>query len=152
MNSEKIKKILEEETSKKDIKTEKEIVVGNETISTRKRYEILKLYGIREQPGDEVSDEDFEKIYAIYKRDYHIKSKEPLKINDKAEKILNVCSKIMLFSGIIAFVVLLFFAIGKEGSWSTFVIGLAVLFGSIGYWAFFKVFINISLKLDKLGK
>ena len=142
MSSEKVRQILERAD---------EVLEEERKKNTRIRYEVLKHYGIRE-PYDEVSDEDYEKIYELYKRESKKKhSKKALELFDNAEYYLNKCSQILLICGIIAFVVLFITAI-VEKSWSLFGIGVGVLFATIGNWSFFRVFVNISLKLDKLNK
>ena len=98
----------------------------------------------------DVSDEDFKKVQSIYEKDITHKSG----INGGAENTLNVCAVIILILGIIS--ALVFGIIAVDNShyrtvfhWDVFGIGLATFFVSLINFAFAKVIVNISQKLNK---
>lgn len=97
----------------------------------------------------DISDEDFREIYEIYEEENPNSLGQ--KINNKAENILYDCSVITLIVGIIAFIASIPIAIIEE-IWFAFGIGVFVFLASLVEYAFVKVFVNISYKLDWLKK
>ena len=67
-----------------------------------------------------------------------------------AETTLCTIATISLIIGILALIVLMAIAAIEE-SWVFFLIGLGVFLLYFVQWAFLRVFVNISLKLDKLN-
>ena len=101
----------------------------------------------------DISNEDYEKVKDIYYKE--IKSKEQV-LDDSAEKTLNTIAKITLILGIVTFCICFFIAIAATKDygfeWGAFGYGIGVLIASIVSWAFTRVFVNISIKLNKLNK
>ena len=121
-------------------------------------YPLLRqdMYGktIRYKYVCDISEEDFEKIKAIYEK----KAKDAVK-NDGAEKTLNTCAIILLIMGIVALIAMSISASEevKTGyystkivfNWTKFGIGVGLFFTSLIEFAFAKVIVNISNKLNK---
>lgn len=116
--------------------------------------------GIRYKYNCDISDDDYQKLYEIYKRELN-KSQQIPQIpnryisfsNNNSEKLLSVCSIIFVVLGLIAFIVLGIMAASENDfDWVLFGIGIGSLFASIIEFAFFQVIINISKKIDILGK
>lgn len=108
----------------------------------------------------DISDEDFEKVLEIYNQEVGTKanSNNESNIDDRAEKILGNYALYLLIFGIIWLFGSLIFAIIvaiDEEDWSLFVSefgkGLCVFGVSLVGFAFIKVFVNISYKLDKIA-
>ena len=98
----------------------------------------------------DISDDDFQEICKIYEEE-NSKSPKQTTINNRAENILYVCSLISLIVGIIALIASVAIAIDEE-IWLAFGIGILVFLTSLIEYAFVKVFVNISYKLDWLKK
>lgn len=144
----------------------------------QKRNEVLDYYGLGEQvffqSGDnindyplvikkvnsygnkveqryridcDITDEDFERILEIYNQEKS--SSKVVETKDRPEKILSVFALILLIIGIIAFLALTITAL-QEGEGLLFVYGLGALLVALHGYAFNKVFVNISRKLNKL--
>lgn len=175
MSSEKVKKFLEEKELSERQEKEKEMNL------TQLRYEVLNHYNLGEiviyKEGDriedfpltrkrsvgrsliterfrydcDISDEDFEKILEIYNQEVGVTEESETKINDGAEKILGVYAVVALIVGIIAFFVCFIVAFSIE-EWSLIGTGLGVFLATLVGFAFIKVFVNISYKLDNLRK
>ena len=97
-----------------------------------------------------ISDEDYEKIKEIYEKENPKSNTDEIK--DGAEKTLNICALILLILGIIVFIAMLIVAADDyDFNWSLFGIGAGVFFTSLIEFAFAKVLVNISRKLNKLG-
>ena len=102
----------------------------------------------------EISDEDFEKVYEIYKNE----TVEPEKThNSGAENTLNVCATIILIIGILSLIIFGIIAVDDSHyhtvfHWDVFSIGLGVFFVSLITSAFARVIVNISSKLNNLKK
>ncbi len=153
MSSEKVQKLL--------LKKQK----GKERQEAQLRYEVLNYFNLGERvdfkegddvenfPLDDPSGGKFRYDCDISEEDY-IKIKEEYEeetraiINDKSENTLNVCAVVLLIIGIIVFAILSFIAIDNE-SWTLFGIGAGVFFSFLIEFAFAKVLVNISRKLDK---
>jgi hypothetical protein len=104
----------------------------------------------------DVSEEDFEKIKEIYDKENPKSTDDEIKdgtgIKDSAEKTLNTCAVILLILGIIVFIAMWVAAADDyDFNWSLFGIGAGVFFTSLIEFAFAKVLVNISRKLNKLG-
>ena len=98
----------------------------------------------------DVSEEDFEKIKEIYDKENPKSTNDEIK--DSAEKTLNTCAVILLILGIIVFIAMWVVAADDyDFNWSLFGIGAGVFFTSLIEFAFAKVLVNISRKLNKLG-
>lgn len=159
MSSEKVQEFLQKKEQEK-VKQEAQF-----------RYKILSLYDLGEkvyykegEPIEDyplsndtgvkndrfrydcnISEEDFKKVSEIYKQE--LMSSET---NDGAEKILGIFALILLIIGIITFFILTIAAIEEE-EWVLFGYGLGVFLGTLIEYAFTKVFVNISHKLDKIA-
>ena len=169
MSSEQVRKFLEEKENPKEQEKEKDL--------NQLRFKVLNHYNLGEKvfykEGDniedfpftvwdcgiskrykyvcDISDEDFEKIYKIYKQEAELSElSKTSEINNDAEKILNVYALVALVVGIIAFVVCLIVAFDLE-EWSLIVTGLTLALATLVVYAFVKVFVNISYKLDKIA-
>lgn len=142
------------------------------------RYKVLSHYGLGElvyykdsnkiddfplthEKGDgtwrkcrydcDISNEDFEKVYEIYKHETGLsETSETSEINNGAEKILRVYALVALVVGIIAFVVCFIGAFSIK-EWSLIGTGIGVFLATLVGFAFIKVFVNISYKLDKIA-
>ena len=129
------------------------------------RYEVLSHFDLGEKvdrkEGDKIEDfllEDSsgnrfkydcdisEEDFAIVKTAYE---ESRARINDKAETTLIVCANVLLCIGIAVFAILSYKAFDSE-SWTLFGIGAGVFFTSLIEFAFAKVLVNISCKLNKL--
>ena len=102
----------------------------------------------------EISDEDFEKVYEIYKKET-VGSEETH--NSGAENTLNVCATIILIIGILSLIVFGIIAVDDSHyrtvfHWDVFSTGLGVFFVSLITSAFARVIVNISSKLNNLKK
>ena len=155
MSSEKVQDFLQKKEQEKE-KQEAEL-----------KYNILSYYGLGEavyykegdNPDDfplgsengtirfrydcDITEEDFTKIKAAYEKD------TKASINDKSETTLNACAVILLIIGILVLIVTSFVAIDQK-SWSLFGIGLGIFLTFLIEYAFAKVIVNISCKLNKL--
>ena len=104
----------------------------------------------------DISDEDFEKVSKIYTQE--IKSNEQKQnsqeLDDSAEKTLKTIAIITLVLGIVTFFICFIVAATADYGfeWGAFGHGIGVLIASIVSWAFTRVFVNISIKLNKLNK
>lgn len=90
----------------------------------------------------DISEEDFVIVKTAYEE-------SRARINDKAETTLNVCANVLLSIGIAVFAILSYKAFDNE-SGTLFGIGAGVFFTSLIEFAFAKVLVNISCKLNKL--
>ena len=95
-----------------------------------------------------VTDEEFEEIKKWNKSTES--TKEHL-IDNNAEKFLGVCNTIFLVICIIATIVLLITAMSVYEGGVYLVIGLALLFVSLIFWASAKVVLNISNNLHRIN-
>lgn len=166
MSSEKVYEFLKKKEEEKDIQ------------EIKNRYKILSHYNLGENvyfegEGNEdeyplkefdsygktrkfkydcnISDEDFERICEFYYQE--VGSAENLGPNDGAEKVLSICVTILLIIGIIAFIVLWVAAADSyHFNWTLFGIGTGVFLTSLIEFAFAKVLVNISRKMNKLEK
>ena len=164
MSSEKVQEFLKRKEKEKDIQ------------EIKNRYNILSHYNLGENvyfegEGNEdeyplkdfdsygktrkfkydckISDEDFERVREIYNQEV---GSSNMGTNDGAEKVLSTCAAILLIIGIIAFIVLWIAAADSyHFNWTMFGIGTGVLLTSLIEFAFAKVLVNISRKLNKLG-
>ena len=79
----------------------------------------------------DISDEDFEKVYEIYKKQVDLTVKPETK--DGAEKTLSVCAIILLIVGILTLVVTVGSASAeRDFNWTLFGIGIGVVRGDLG--------------------
>ncbi len=166
MSSEKVQEFLKKKEEEKDIQ------------EIKNRYKILSHYNLGENvyfegEGNEeeyplkefdsygktrkfkydckISDEDFERVCEFYNQEVGLS--ENLVLNDNAEKVLSTCVTILLIIGIIAFIVIWVAAADSyHFNWTLFGIGTGVLLTSLIEFAFAKVLVNISRKLNKLEK
>lgn len=101
----------------------------------------------------DISDEDFKKVQKIYENENNLSVS--VGISNSAEKTLGFIALLLLVVGFITFIAL-WIAAAKVNvfrfEWSLLGIGIGIFFSSIVSWAFIRVFINISIKLNKLGK
>jgi hypothetical protein len=173
MSSEIVKQFLEKKESDEELRKNKELaqlrhnVLSHYNLGTiqyfdgngdKNDYPLINSEGKRFRYDCEISDEDFEKIRRIYDKENPNSENE---INEGAEKTLNACSIIVLIIGIISFIALwvnsyeehyeLYRSVSTF-NWNTFGLGAGILFVSIINMAFSRVIVNISRKLNKLGK
>ena len=167
-SSKTVKGFLEEKMSLEKQQKDKELA--------ELRYKVLSYYNLGEMVmfdgegneddfplGDEdarfkyvcnISDEDFEKVYAIYKNE----AEEPAaEISKGAEGTLNACAIIILIIGVISLIAFGIIAYDDDYyhtvfHWNIFGIGLGVFFVSLINFAFARVIANISNKLNNLKK
>ena len=169
MSSKKVQRFLEEERTLQQQRKNEELA--------EMKYKVLEHYQLGEKiyfkEGDniddfplhevnesfedvnfrydcDISDEDFQEICKIYEEESSESPKQTT-INNRAENILYVCSLISLIVGIIALIASVAIAIDEE-IWLAFGIGIFVFLTSLVEYAFVKVFVNISYKLDWLKK
>ena len=95
----------------------------------------------------DITDEDFEKILKIYNQEKS--SSKVVETKDRPERILSVFAVFLLIIGIIAFLILTIGAL-SEGDETLFAYGLGSFLVALHGYAFSKVFVNISRKLNKL--
>ena len=94
----------------------------------------------------DISEEDYQEVKRLYEKELSPDS-SPL---NAAEKTLSTFGGIILGLGIVAFLILLVAAFNEE-SWTLFFIGFGIFIVNMLEWASIRVFVNISLKLDKLN-
>lgn len=97
-----------------------------------------------------ISDEDFEKVLSFYNKEIESTNKSEGGIDNSAEGIVKTFASVALIAGIIAFVVTLIVAFSAE-EWPLIGTGLGLLIVGLFAYAFTKVFVNISYKLDKIA-
>ena len=104
----------------------------------------------------DISDEDFEKVSKIYTQEIKSNEKDQnsQELDDSAEKTLKTIAIITLVLGIVTFFICFIVAATADYGfeWGAFGYGIGVLIASIVSWAFTRVFVNISIKLNKLNK
>ena len=98
-----------------------------------------------------VTDEEFEEIKKWNKSTESTESTKEHLIDNGAEKFLGVCNTIFLVICIIATIVLLITAMSVYEGGVYLVIGLALLFISLIFWASVKVVLNISNNLHRIN-
>lgn len=180
MSSEKVKQFLEEKKNSGIIKNEEDTAQLKYKILSHYNLGEVVYYKEGDNPDDypftnsgfkfkyvcDITDEDYEKLKEIYyKENPKANNETNHEINKGAEKTLNVCANIILILGILAFIILTVLAFNGQHhyygyygvtvrrffDWSSFVMGIVILFSSIANSALLKVIANISHKLDKLG-
>lgn len=174
MSSEKVKMFLEEKEQFE--KQEK----NKETDSPQLRYKVLSHYNLGEKviykDGDniddfpltrqrsvgrsvvterfkyecDITDEDFERILNIYNQEIESNNQSENEIDNSAEGIVKTFAMVALVVGIIAFVITLIVAFTVE-EWSLIGTGIGLFVVGLFAYAFTKVFVNISYKLDKIA-
>lgn len=167
MSSEKVRNFLKEESKQ-------ETELGNIELAQQK-FRILSHYDLGEKvywkEGDDIdcfplddntgpfkyvcdiSDEDFKKVQKIYENENNKSVSDG--VFNSAEKTLGLIALLLLVAGFIAFIALWIAAAEVNVfrfEWSLFGIGIGIFISSMVNWAFIRVFINISIKLNKLGK
>ena len=169
MSSEKVKQFLED---KKDfeIKNERKKMA-------RLKYKVLSHYDLGElvyyKDGDKIDDfpltdyekeegtgkcrydcdisnQDFERILNIYNQEVESNNQSENEIDNSAEGIVKTFAMVALVVGIIAFVIALIVAFTVE-EWSLIGTGIGLFVVGLFAYAFTKVFVNISYKLDKIA-
>ena len=98
----------------------------------------------------DISDEDFEKVLEIYNQEIESNNQSENEIDNSAEGIVKTFAMVALVVGIIAFVITLIVAFTVE-EWSLIGTGLGLFVTGLFAYAFTKVFVNISYKLDKIA-
>lgn len=173
MSSEVVKQFLEKKESAEEQRKSKELaqlrheVLSHYNLGTIQYfdgngdindYPLINSEGKRFRYDCEISDEDFDKIKRIYNQENPNSENE---INEGAERTLNACAIIVLIIGIVSFIALWVNSYEEHNelyrsvstfNWNTFSTGTGILLFSIINLAFSRVIINISRKLNKLGK
>ena len=98
----------------------------------------------------DISDEDFEKVLEIYNQEIESNNQSENEIDNSAEGIVKTFAMVALVVGIIAFVIALIVAFTVE-EWSLIGTGIGLFVVGLFAYAFTKVFVNISYKLDKIA-
>ena len=173
MSSEQVKKFLEEKEKSKKQEQKKE---EEQQDLNQLRAKVLNHYQLGEKvfykEGDniedfpftiwdcgfskrykyvcDISDEDFEKVLEIYNQEVESNNQVKSEIDNSAEGIVKTFAMIALVAGIIAFVVTLIVAFIVE-EWSLIGTGIGLFVVGLFAYAFTKVFVNISYKLDKIA-
>ena len=156
MSSEKVQEFLQKKERKR-IRQEAE-----------SRYEVLNYFGLgkavdykegdspdnyplRSNSGErfrydcDITEEDFQKVKAIYENETRAI------INNRSETTLNACAVILLIIGILGLIITTVIAVDQQ-SWSLFGVGLGAFLTILLEYAFAKVIVNISNKLNGLNK
>ena len=101
----------------------------------------------------DISDNDFAKVQNIYENESRKNTFDV--VPNPVENTLSIFAIVLLAFGLVAFIGLWVAASHANPfhfEWYLFAIGIGVLINSMVSWAFIRVFINISIKLDKIGE